>query len=443
MKTIGIILLVLLVILALLVGGLQVFLTQGLTSALNQGVFPAVKSMYGLDMSIGNASVNLFQGNATLEEFRVRNLKGYEQPWLLELNECVLDIDLFSLIGRNPVIINQVTAEGAVLTVERNNQEKFNVKELADALRPVESAESAPAEKTPAPQEPVPEEEPAAKAAPAIPVRILRIAVDTTLRLIDSEDDREYTLNLKLTGSDIFTLPAAEQPDSLLVLRGSLAHDTDAFTTDLNAIIQPLTDLQNPSFNATGSILDIDAEFLSDLLTSNDMEADSFSIKPAITCKTGQLSGSKIDLTLNRLVIYDTEIGDTTLTLPLGGTLQKPVLDITGALKSLFSQQAVNIGKAVGLKKLKEELGVEGDTTGSIAISALTNNVDEIAGSPALQQLIKQVLPGQNTDTNSTPTNKPVKKAVGAALSEQLEKNVKELEGNEAVRGLIKGFFGN
>ncbi|MFA7368874.1 MAG: hypothetical protein WC334_04445, partial [Kiritimatiellales bacterium] len=142
MKTLGIILAALLLIVVLLGVGLQMFLTKGLTTALNRRVFPVVKSMYGLDMSITNASVNLLKGTAELDGFTVRNLKGYEEPTLLTFDKCLLEVEMLSLLKRDPVVIQMAEAKGATLIIERNKEELFNVKELADALKPVESKEA-------------------------------------------------------------------------------------------------------------------------------------------------------------------------------------------------------------------------------------------------------------------------------------------------------------
>ena len=431
MKTLGIILAVLLVIVALLGVGLQMFLTKGLTTALNQSVFPAVKSMYGLDMSISNASVNLFNGTAELDGFAVRNLKGYEEPNLLTFDKCLLEVEMMSLLKRDPVVIKLVDAKGATLVVEQNKEQLFNVKELSDSLKPVESnqAPSTSAQQAPS-AEPV-------KAKP-IPVHIRRIAVDALVKYTDSGRNKTYDLNLRLTGSDLFTVPAEGQPNSLLVLRGSLSHDKNSFVTDLNAILEPLTNPQSPSFNATGSILDIDAGFLGNLLKKNKMQSSSFSIKPSITCTKGNLNGSRIDLILNDLKLYDSKIGDTTLKLPLNGTLQQPTLDLTGALQSLFSEQGVNIGKALGMRELKKKLGVDANATQrEMVVGGLSNNVKEVAESPALQQLIQQVTPGSQP-TNSTVTNQTLGESVGNVLAEQLGKNVKELDGNDEVKQSLK-----
>jgi hypothetical protein len=450
MKIFSIILAVLLVILVLLGVGLQMFLTKGLTTALNQGVFPAVKGMYGLNMSITNASVNLLKGNAELDGFSVRNLKGYEEPMLLTFDQCLLELDMLSLLKRDPVVIDQVTVAGAKLFIERNKERQFNIQELAEALKPVESSE-APTTSTPAPtQQPAPEQPSApSETAPApkpVPVHIRQIAVDTLVKYTDSKRGKHYDLTLRLTGADLFTVPAADQPESLIVLRGSLAHKEDAFATDLNALVKPLTDPQSPTFTATGSILNIDADFLRELLEKNDMQSTSFSVEPSVTCTDGRLDGSQINLTLKELKVYGADIGSLTLKLPLGNTLTHPVIDLPGALSSVLSDQGLKIGKTVGLRELQKEFGLGTNTTArGMLIDGLTNNVKELRENPELQELIQQVVPG--VSTNSASTNKPLGETVGDALSEQLGKSVKELEGNEAVkeslRNLGKSLFGN
>ena len=434
MKTIGTILAVLLGIIVLLGVGLQMFLTKGLTSALNKGVFPAVKTLYGLDMSIENASINVLKGTAELQGFKTRNLQGYKKPVLLSFNECRLELDMMSLLNRDPIIITEAKAVGAMMVIERNEEKKINVRELADALKPVESAN----------EEPAPQPAPSEKKV-AAPVHIRQIIADVQVLYVDSRNNREYPLELKLTANNLFTVPEAGQPTSLIVLRGAMADDDNSFVTDLSAMVEPLTDPEKPSFTATGSILDIDADFLDELLASNDMKSGPFSIRPSIRCRQGQLEGSSIDLILKNLEIYNAVIGETKIGLPVGGTLIRPSIDLPGALSSLISEQAFNIGKAFGLKELKkglaDEIGVElADSPQETLMGALTNTVKEIEAGPALQELIQQVAPGAQP-TNSATTNRPTKEVLGDALIEQLEQNVNELKENEAVKDLLRGFF--
>lgn len=390
MKKSGIILLVILLIALLLGAGLQIFLTKGLATVLNQHVFPAVKERYGLEMSVTNVAVNLFRGSADLDGLVVRNLKGYEEPELLTLDRCRFDLEMRSLFKRDPIVIRLAEATGARLVVERNKEKNINVKQLFDALKRETGEEK--------PQEPQ-ESEPAKKPMKPIPIHLRRFAVDTTVTYVDSGRSNYYALNLRLTGSDIFTIPAEGQSDSLLVLRGSVMDDKNSFVTDLNAMVSPLTDPKNASFRLSGSILDIDASFLDDLLKKNKLESRSFSVKPSVISKQGVLDGSQIELVLHDLILYGKPVGDTPVKLPIKGTLQNPSMDLTGALQSLFSDQAVKIGKSIGLKELRKQLSGK---------------------------------------TDAATTNETLGEVAGEALSEKLGGNVKELENNEAVKDSLK-----
>jgi len=420
-----ILLVVLLVIVALLGLGLQLFLSKVVTRTLDQKILPAIQSQYGLDIRIENTTANLFKGRAELRGLSIRNLKGYDQPTLLTFEEGLLELDLKSFIKRNPIVIKLAQIKGATLTVERNKKGMFNVKEFAEVFTPVESLKEplAPQKKPLTPVE---------KKVKTLPIHIRRIAVDATLVYADTTRERERSLELRLTGSDLFTVPVDHQPDSLLVLRGALAHDDQAFVTDMNAIVEPLTDLVTPSFRATGQVLGIDATLIQEWLEKNDMDCQSFAIKPSITCQQGRLDGSRIDLILNQFKIYDVDIGNPALQLPLGGTLKKPLLDLTAAIQTLFAEQSVDILKAISLKKL----GVSStNTPGEMLVQGLTQSVDEIADSPKLQSLIQQIVPG----TPSTgETSSPLRQVVSDVLFEQLENNVKELDGNDAIQDSLK-----
>jgi len=407
MKKRTILLLVLLVVLGLLGFGLQRFLTEGLTAALNNTILPAVKSEYGLDVRIEKASVTLLKGRAELHGLSVRNLEGYEEPTLLTVDSFLLKFDMMSLLKHDPIIITLAEANGVALTVERNEHRNINIQELIEKLQATAKPSNQDLEAM-GRDLPLEEKVPLAVtgAAGQCPLHFRRIAIDGTVLYADPKRNRTLPMNLRLTGSDLFTVPAEGQPDSLLVLRGSLADDENAFVTDLNAIVKPLTDPANPNFNATGSVLDIDAELLKELLDKNDMASGPFSIKPSITCNRGKIKGSYIDLTLTDLEIYGAKLGDTTLPLQLKGTLQKPVFDMTAALQALFSAQSVNILKTIGLKDLGLQLGG-----------------------------------GEPSDT--TATNPLI--TLSDVLIEQLEKNVKEVKSDDtdALKGLLNDLFGN
>lgn len=407
MKTSTILLIILLVIVGLLGFGLQTFLSKGLTAALNNTVFPVVKSEHGLDVSVTSAAINLIQGRAEVDGLLIKNLPGYQKPVLLSVEKVLLKIEWLSLLKRNPIVFRQAKAMGVMLNIERNQKGDINVRELVEKFQSpspeasgVTGTSGTPDEQTLAERvEDLPPEEKiplaAVGATGQFPIHIRRILIDGTVLYADAKLDRKYPLNLRLTGSDLFTVPAKGQPDSLLVLRGALADDPAAFATDINAIVKPLVDPANPTFNVAGNIRRIDAVLIKKLLNKNDMEASAFSINPSITCAQGRLKGSQISLVLNDFELYGTALGDTALKLPLNGTLKQPLLDYTLALQSLFSSQSVNIIQAIAKKELSAR------------------------------------------STNSAPDQ-----TLGDLLSEQLDKNMKK-DDADALKGLLNNLLGN
>ncbi len=450
-------------IIALLGAGLQWFLTRGLTDALNKTVLPAVQARTGLEIGVTNAVIRLLDGSAVVEGLTVRNLPDYDQPHLFTADRCTVQLSLFSLLLRDPVVVPLVRAEGAVLTIEKNRQRRTNIRDLSEQLKQERAAAAEPVDDLPEPipvpdpsAEPAPPEPddpehteaPAAPSAPEsapagtdesgarpLPVQIRHVKIDGLVRYVDSHRKRTYRIDLRLEGENLFSIPSAEQPDTLLKLTGSLEQNRNAFRTDLSLILEPPVHPEQPDFTATGHILDMDIELIDTLLEKNEMAARSFSIKPSVRCRAGRLDGSHLDLILTDMVMYRREIGDTALQLPLRGTLQHPAIDLTGAIRSLFSRQALEIGRAAAVKELGKDLGTNAPSGKDLA-GALTNRVKEVADTPALRELLDRAA------GSSSPTGRPVKEAVGDALLEQLEKNVKEIEGNGAVRETLKGLFG-
>lgn len=421
MKIRHILFVIFLVIVVLIGFGLQTFLTKGLTTALNQTVFPEIQAEYGLDMSIENASVNLLHRRAELEGFSVRNLDGFQEPSLLTVDHCKIYFELISLFKRKP-IIKSVKSSGMKLTVERNEQGRINIQELTDNLKSAKTPGKKPLEAR-IEELPLEEQVPLAIAGSAgqSPMQIRRLATEGTVTYIDSRLGLNLPLALRLTGSDLFVPPAEGQPDSLLVLRGAHADNPDAFVIDLNAIVEPLVDTDNPSFNASGSISAIDAALLGDILTKNDMESGPFSIKPSITCQQSRLKGSQVELVLNDLKYRDVALGQTALNLPLSGTLRDPVVDLTAALQSLFEKSTINFLKALGMQELNKPA---------------TNQ-------PATNQLATPPADGSNpSETKSLPA-----KTLGDVLVEELGKRAKEVDENKDLKNSLKllgdSIFGN
>lgn len=399
------ILLIMLVLILILLGfGAQIFLTRGLTSVLNDTVFPELQARYGLDAGIETAEIQLLKGQAVVTGLTVKNPGNYEKPVLLSTDRCLIQVEWKSLIKRNPIIVKLVQINGAALTVERNQEHDINVKELSDRIRNPQTAETAAPGEEPVAAETRPEPEthqpaPAEKAR-AVAVQFRRIELDGTLLYTDRVINRDYPMAFELTGSNLFTVPAPGQPSALLTLRGARTDDPTAFETDLNAFIEPLTDLENPTFNATGSIKNIDPQLIEKLLRKNNMKSGAFSVKPSVACKQGRLDGSSVDVMLDDVEYQNTKIGNTTLHVPVGGTLQNRTYDLTAALQSLFSENAGNILKAIMKKEDKPSGKPAGSEPAQPAkeesvsdqlINQLGDSVKEVDENPELKKSLREL----------------------------------------------------
>jgi hypothetical protein len=406
-----ILLIVLVLILILLGFGAQIFLTRGLTSVLNDTVFPRLKAQYGLDAGIENAEVQLLKGQAVVTGLTVMNPTNYVKPVLLSAERCTVRIEWKSLLKRDPIVVKQVLISGAELTVERNKEHDINIRDLSDILRnPPKAREPAGIvtqtvddDTQPAPEESRPATVASKKSKP-VSVQFLRIEADGTVLYTDRVLKSKYSLKFELAGNNLFTVPQQGQPSTLLTLRGSLADDPSVFETDLSAFIEPLTDLENPTFNATGSVKNIDPKLIEKLLRKNDLKSGPFSIQPSVACRKGRLDGSSVDLMLTSLEYQNTKIGDTTLHVPVSGTLQKRTYDLTAALQSLFSNNAGNILKAF-IKKDKtlndtpasepedspaDEAKPESSAS-DVLIDKLGKSVKEIDDNPELKKSLREL----------------------------------------------------
>ncbi len=398
-----ILLIVLVLVLILLGFGAQIFLTRGLTSVLNETVFPKLKAQYGLDAGIENAEVHLLKGQAVVTGLTVMNPTNYVKPVLLSAERCTVRIEWKSLLKRNPIVVKQVLISGAELTVERNKEHDINVRDLSDILRHPPKTKAPDGVAQPAPQESRPAAAASKKSKP-VSVQFLRIEADGTLLYTDRVLKNKYPLRFELAGNNLFTVPQQGQPSTLITLRGSLADDPSVFETDLSAFIEPLTDLENPTFNATGSIKNIDPKLIEKLLRKNDLKSGPFSVHPSVACREGRLDGSSVDLMLTSLEYQNTKIGDTTLHVPVAGTLQNRTYDLTTALQSLFSNNAGNILKALMKKEVSPKKSPSDkpqdspaaepqadESASDLLVDKLGKSVKEIDDNPELKKSLREL----------------------------------------------------
>lgn len=395
-----ILLFILLVVLALLGFGAQVYLSRTLDDLLTKRVIPGIEAEYGLVASYDSSNLDLLKRRVDLNGIVLRNPDGFRNPTLLMIDHCMAVVELKSLIKRDPIIINLVDINGTTMTVERNKERRINIQGLSDVeVTPPQARQAA---SSPARQQPTAAEKPRRSTAKkqSVPLQFRRIEIDGTVLYDDRARSRDYLFDVELAANNIFTAPATDQPSTLVTLRGALAKEPAAFATDLNAFIEPLVDPRKPTFNVTGSIENIDPKLIEKMLEKNEMKCGAFSITPSIACKGGLLDGSTISATLKELAIHGSKVENTTLDIPIQGSLTEisiNSIDLTGALQSLFSNNAGSLLNALIQKKVKPEKKKPDEkpkkeaSVGDVLIDKLGGSVKEIDGNQKLKKSLREL----------------------------------------------------
>ncbi|MDO9541724.1 MAG: hypothetical protein Q7J98_05320, partial [Kiritimatiellia bacterium] len=81
----------------LLVTGIQLFLSYGLTDSLRKWVLPAIKTKYNTDVAVSRVSVNLLGGALNVHNINVANPPGFDEPTMLSIERCGLKVGLPAL----------------------------------------------------------------------------------------------------------------------------------------------------------------------------------------------------------------------------------------------------------------------------------------------------------------------------------------------------------
>ena len=96
----------------------------------------------GVEIALDSFDTSLTDGTVHLRGLRVANPAGFERPYMVELDEFFLDIDVQSLLTKE-IVIENIKVAGLESTAEFNNNGKFNITTLtADLKRRFPPAES-------------------------------------------------------------------------------------------------------------------------------------------------------------------------------------------------------------------------------------------------------------------------------------------------------------
>ncbi len=435
--------------------GLHLFLQFGLTNMMRKVVLPQIKADYGIDARVGRLSINLPNGLLYLKEVEVKNPEGFLLENMVSIERVVVQVNLFSLLNKKPVLVNRVEVENALFNVIRNQEGAFNIDSLQAAVPPSESVqtvgkqlpENVPEsgkEPLEQPQQPVPLE--VAEPQPLPEVLIEAIACRAKLRYIDLKMNQfDISLDLALSGSNLSTLRDPSAPWGDLSLIGSLGNRRTSFLTDLHARLAPLVDPESPSFDLTGKVMEIDPRILEEAYDKLGIRSAPFGFEPRLLCREGQFGDSFVTLEIKDIVLEDkladrlggmASIGSLRVSVPIEGTVQAPMANVQAALTAAIGGNAQALVSSFLGGMLAQEVGttnaVPEDLTDA-AVEVLAAKVDEVGESETVQQVLKDLANGNASDTNSPA---PVSTDT---LIDVLGEQVDEIGENEELKNELKG----
>ncbi len=428
--------------------GLHLFLQHGLTKTMREVVLPRIKAETGIDAWVGRLSINLPNGILYLDDVAVKNPDGFLLENLASVERVRLEIDLLSLFNKNPILVKSIEVENIVLNVVRNQDGEINL----NALQVVAPSPSSPVPRTePSTPREIPEVgrettpmlEPAeAKLLPEVLIEAL--VCRAKVRYVDLKlNSLDIVLDLGVTGRHLSTQQDSSLPWGELAVIGSLGNRRTSFVTDLRLVIAPLADLEAPSFDLTGRVMEIDPRIMEEAYSKIGIHSAPFGLDPSIQCRDGWFRNSEVVVSLKEIVLEEklakrlggmASIGSLRFPVQIEGSLQEPTVNLQQALSAAISGNAGTLLESFLKGFAAEEAGLEElptDLTDAV-VEALAVAVDEMGESETIMAVLKDLANGAASDTNTAnPINSD-------SLIDILGEQVEEIGGNEELKDELK-----
>lgn len=424
---------------------------HGLTKAMRDVVLPRVKEETGIDVKVGRLSINVAGGQLFLNDLEIRNPKGFLLENLASVKRVSVELDVMSLIKREPYRFKHIEVENALVNVIRNKDGELNIQMLqqtASVPPPPPATEPQP---QPDVEQPLPEKRPqpgetAPKPAPVeIPEMIFdKLMADATVRYVDFKlNQLDVALKLELRALGISTLRDEEAPWGRAGIIGSLGNNKASFVTDLKLLLAPVTNPDELSFDLTGKILEIDPSLMGELYDSLNITSDPFGIDPELYCRFGRFQQSSLGINLRNVRMEDKlsrKLGGMgaiellRLDIPVTGTLQESEVDAAKAFKSAIGNNAGSILDALIKGVAAEEAGLNESPASmtDAAVEVLGEHVEEIGENEAAKKVLKDLADGEPSATNAPS---PIS---SDTIIDILAEEIDEIGENEALKDDLK-----
>lgn len=129
MKTVGIVVGVLLIV----VVGAVVYIAQNVNSLVENAIEDLGSKALGTTVRVASVDISLTEGRGTIKGLEIANPKGYDGPYLMQLDEITVDLDLDELSAET-IVLERVLIDGARIAAIVKGKDDSNVQTLMDNL---------------------------------------------------------------------------------------------------------------------------------------------------------------------------------------------------------------------------------------------------------------------------------------------------------------------
>jgi hypothetical protein len=440
---------------------LHIFLQYGLTKAMRDVVLPRIRQETGVDVRVGHLSINVAAGRLILKNVSIRNPEGFVLENLASAGRIEVVVDIPSLFRQKPLRVKKAEVRNAVVNAVRNRAGELNINVLQERLpprpeqpMPADQPRIDPGSRLPPTRQPAPktaEQEPVEpKPLPEVLVETMRCSAQ--LRYLDMRYEAvDLALDLTVDGQGLSTRRDLEAPWGMVVLNGSLGNDRTRFVTDLDLRLAPVTDLQTPSFDLTGRVMEIDPRIMQEAYSRLGIRSAPFGFDPDLHCREGVFERSRVALALKDIELEDKlsrrlggmgTIASLRFVVPVEGTLQSPVIDLQGALRSAIGGNTQSLLEAL-LKGVVPEadLNEPSGSASDAAVELLGEYVEEIGESETAKKVLKDWVDGKPPPTNAAPAS--TSDVLVDILGEEIEEIGESELLKEGLKDLGRTLFGD
>lgn len=138
MKTVGIIVGVLLIV----VVGVVVYIAQNVNSLVEGAIEDLGSQALGTTVRVASVDISLTEGRGAIKGLEIANPKGYDGPYLMQLDEIAVFLDLDQLSTKT-VVLKKVLIDGARIAAIVKGKDDSNLQALMDNLDAGSSAAEA------------------------------------------------------------------------------------------------------------------------------------------------------------------------------------------------------------------------------------------------------------------------------------------------------------